>query len=76
MYYIPEVFGGYNFGKKVDQKDVKICCEMYGLRRKICSQEFEELARLLKPDLQVPMNVESALHLYKELLALIEENLE
>lgn len=76
MYFIPEVFGGRNFGKKINQKHVKLCCEEYGLRREICCKDFEELANILKPDLQVPMNVQSALRLYNELLALIEENLE
>ena len=75
MYFIPEVFGGHNFGKKVDLEDVNVWCEVCGSRRKICCQEFEDLARFLKPDLQVPINVHDALQLCRKLL-LIEENLE
>lgn len=76
MYFIPEVFGGHNFGKRVDLEDVNACCEIYGSRRKICCQEFEDLARLLIPDLQVPVNVHDALQLYRKFLVLTEENLE
>ena len=76
MYFIPEVFGGHDFGKKVDQKDVDVCCEMYGLRRTVCCEEFQGLAQLLKPDLHSPTTAHDALELYRELLNLIDEYME
>jgi len=45
MYFVPEVFSVHDFGKKVDQKDVDVCCEMYGLRRTVCCQECQGLAQ-------------------------------
>lgn len=76
MFFVPEVFGGHNFGKVVDQQDVDICCEMYGLRRTVCSKDFKNLAKLLKPNLQIPVTVQGALELYTELLELIDEIME
>jgi len=66
MYFVPEVFGVHDFGKKVDQKDVEVCCEMYGLRRTVCCQEFQGLAQLLKPDLHSPTTAHDALELYRD----------
>jgi len=63
MYYFPKVFGVHDFGKKVNQKDVNICGEMYGLRRTVCCQEFQGLAQLLKPDLHSPTTAHDALEL-------------
>jgi len=41
MYFVPEVFGGHDFGKRVDQKYVDVCCEMYGLHRKYVVKNFK-----------------------------------
>ncbi|XP_060608250.1 uncharacterized protein LOC132760318 isoform X1 [Ruditapes philippinarum] len=68
MYFVPELFGGHNYGKIVDQNDVDACCEMYGLRRTTCIKEFQDLVKLLKPDIRIPMDVQDALELYRELL--------
>jgi len=76
MYFVPKVFGVHDFGKKVDQTDVNICCEMYGLRRTVCCQEFQGLAQLLKPDLHSPTTAHDAIELYRELLKLIDESME
>jgi len=65
MYFVPKVFGVHDFGKKVHHKDV-ICCEMYGLRRTVCCQEFQGLAQLLKPDLHSPTTAHDALKLYRD----------
>ena len=65
MYFVPEVFGVHDFGKKVDQKYVDVCCEMYGLRKTVCCQEFQGLAQLLKPDLHSPTTAHHALELYR-----------
>jgi hypothetical protein len=43
MYFVPELFGGHNYGKIVDQNDVGACCEMYSLRRTTCIKEFSKM---------------------------------
>ena len=76
MYFVPEVFGGHNFGQRVEQTDVEICSEMYGVRRTVCCTEFQDLVKLLKPDLHLPITAQGALQLYRELLELIDETME
>ena len=56
MFFVPEIFGGHNFGKRIDQKDVKVCKELYGAPKKICSEEFNELVRLVLPHHDTPAN--------------------
>jgi hypothetical protein len=76
MYFVPKFFGGHNYGKIVDQNNVDACCEKYGLRRTTCFKEIQDLVKLLKPDIRIPMDVRDALELYRELLQLIDEAME
>ena len=49
---------------------------MYATHKETCYKDFKDLAKIVKPDLvEVPMDVTSALGLYRELLRLIDENL-
>lgn len=71
LFFIPQTVGARDYGTKINKDDVKICLELYGCERKVCSNEFAELARLLKPDLLRPMDADSALKLYFELIQLL-----
>jgi len=63
MYFVPEVFGGHDFGKEVDQL-------VYVAK---CCQECQGIAQLLKPDLHSPTTAHDARELYMELLKRIDE---
>jgi hypothetical protein len=66
MYFLPETFGALDYGTVVGKRDVTCCKDMYSVpKRKF--DEFSELAYLLKPDLQMPEDADSALNLFLEL---------
>lgn len=76
LFFVPEMFGGNQYGVKVDIDDVALCKEMYAIPKQICSREFEDLARLLKPDIVAPRNAEEAIALYNNLLSLYDRAVE
>ncbi|OWF45037.1 hypothetical protein KP79_PYT01623 [Mizuhopecten yessoensis] len=74
LFFIPETLGAHDYGTKVNKDDVKLCMELYGTARIVCCQEFKELIRLLKPDVQIPVDANSALKLYFELTQILSQH--
>lgn len=70
LFFIPGLFETHDFGNAANLNDVNVCKDMYSRPKRHC-EEFKELAHLLKPDLQMPLDAESALRLYTELNNLI-----
>jgi len=55
IYFVPEVFCVHDFGKKVDQKDVDVCCEMYNAqlhRRTWAIQRYRELLKMIDESME------------------------
>jgi hypothetical protein len=63
MFYLPELFDRQDFGTNVDIQDV-ICCRRMYSTPKNRNKDFKDLAQLLKPDLQMPHDVDTALQLF------------
>jgi hypothetical protein len=40
MFFVPEIFGGHNFGKRIHQKDVKVCKELLAHQRKYAQRNL------------------------------------
>lgn len=75
MYFVPEMFGGRDFGHQVNHEDVTLCLQMYSSHKRMYSEDIEELIHLLLPNhFQKPVGADDALALYMELLQLIEDN--
>ena len=70
MYFSPDTFVALYCGKLVDKRDVTCCKDMYSVPKKECN-EFSKLAYLLKPDLEMPADADSALELFLELNDLV-----
>ena len=70
MFYLPELFDSQDFGTNVDIQDVICCQRMYSIPKNI-NKDFKELAKLLKPDLQMAHDAETALQLFFELNKLV-----
>ena len=70
MFYLPELFDSQDFGTNVDIQDV-ICCQRMFSIPKNTNKDFNELAQLLKPYLQMPHDADTALQLFFELNALV-----
>ena len=68
LFNVPELTGFTDYGVDVDMQDVEICQELYTIPKQVCSDAFNELAYILKPDLQVPGNAIKAFELYESLL--------
>ncbi|MEW8548404.1 MAG: hypothetical protein AB2693_33285 [Candidatus Thiodiazotropha sp.] len=64
MYFLKEMFNVRDHGTSLDVSDVH-CVPKTSL------DEFRELAHLLKPNLEIPLDPESALHLFLELNELV-----
>ena len=47
-YFVPEVFGVHDFGKKVDQKDVDVCCQMYNAQLHTTHLSYTVIQRTAK----------------------------
>lgn len=73
LFNVPELFGSRNYGVPVNMEDVSICQELYAKPKEICSDTFSELAHILKPGLQMPLNAHNALDLYEELMHAYEQ---
>lgn len=73
LFYVPELFGGYEMGKSVDDIELNLCQEMYATSKQKERAEFHELAYLLKPNLQIPCNANDGLKLYEELICLYDQ---
>ena len=70
MFFLPDLFETAEYGILIDTSDVKVCLDMYS-RPKRHSGEFSELAHLLKPNLQMPLDAETGLQFFLELNNLI-----
>lgn len=66
MFFLPAIFETRDYGCIIDTRDVQVCKEMYS-RPKRYSEDFENLARLLNPALQMPLDAEEGLQLFLEL---------
>lgn len=73
LFFIPETLGARGYGTKINKDIVKLCMELYGTARNICCREFTELIRLLKPDVQTPVDANSELELYIELIQILRQ---
>ena len=49
LYYVPEIFGGRDYGHHVDLDNLEICLNLYSLPEKMYSENIEELAHCLLP---------------------------
>ena len=70
MFFLADLFETAEYGISIDTSDVKVCLDMYS-RPKRHSGEFSELAHLLKPNLQMPLDAEAGLQFFLELNNLI-----
>jgi hypothetical protein len=76
MYFVPEIYGGHNYGHRVDQGDIQICQELYGSPKRLYSNETEDRVRVLTLDNRRPLTADESLTLYIEILKMIEEHLQ
>lgn len=74
LFFIPQTVGARDYGTEINKNDVRVCLDLYGSARKVCCDEFKELVRLLKPDLQSPVDADSGLELYFELTQLLTQH--
>ena len=72
LYYVPEIFGGRDYDYRVDLGDVEVCLDLYSSRKKMYSEDIEELTYLLLPQHERPTNADQAYILYRDLLHEIE----
>ena len=72
LYYVPEIFGGRDYGHRVDLGDVEVCLDLYSSPKKMYSEDIEELTYLLLPQHERPTNADQAYILYSDLLHEIE----
>ena len=49
LYYVPEIFGGHDYGHHVDLDNSEICLDLYSSIEKMYSEDIEELAHCLLP---------------------------
>ena len=42
LYYVPEIFGGRDYGHRVDLGDVEVCLDLYSSPKKMYSEDIEE----------------------------------
>ena len=49
LYYVPEIFGGRDYGHHVDLDNLEICLDLYSSPEKMYSEDIEELAHCLLP---------------------------
>lgn len=73
MYYVPELTNGYNFKTSVNHEDVRVCLDLYGKEKEVCSAEFQDIVNIVKPDIRVPVHPYDALLLFNELHEILEE---
>lgn len=71
LYYVPEIFGGRDYGHHVDLDNLEVCLDLYSSPKKMYSEDIEELAYCLLPH-QKPRNPDDAYVLYRDLLQEIE----
>ena len=85
LYYVPEIFGGRDYGHHVDLDNLEICLDLYSSLERMYSKDIEELAHCLLhvPQHQRPRNPDNAclikrpfarnrsIHLKKKLLMAI-----
>ena len=74
MYFTPEICNGRNYSTTVNVLDVQACLDMYSISKEKFSDEYVEIARLLKPDVSTPSDPLDALELYLQLNSLYIEN--
>lgn len=72
LYFVPEIFGGRDYGHMVDLDDVEACMDLYSSPKKMYSENIEELAYELLPQHERPRNPDDAYVLYRDLLQEIE----
>ena len=72
LYYVSEIFGGRDYGHRVDLGDVEVCMDLYSSPKKLYSEDIEEFAYLHLPQHQRPTNADQAYILYRDLLHEIE----
>ena len=56
LYYVPEIFGGRDYGHHVDLDNLEICLDLYSSPEKMYSEDIKELAHCLLPQHQRPRN--------------------
>lgn len=66
MYFLPEMYNTCDVGTVTDARDIKCCKDMYSIPKRRFD-EFNELAQLLKPNLEIPMSADDGLQLFYEL---------
>lgn len=70
MYFLPEMFDSHDYGTVINKRDARCCKNMHTIPKRNFD-EFNELAHLLKPDLQIPLDADAALMLFTELNGLV-----
>lgn len=73
LYFVPEIFGGRDYGHKIDRNDLKTCMELYGKPKLTCSEEFKDLIHLVLSQHDTPSSVEEALAMYENILGSLED---
>ena len=73
MYFIPELTNGYYFKTSVDLEDVRICLDLYGKEKALCSAEFQDIVNILKPGIKAPVHPFDALRLFIDLCVILED---
>ena len=64
MIFLPDVYATRNYLIRTEERDVRICQEMYGQQSRDYSLEIEDLAEMISPGYEVPIRTEEALQLF------------
>ena len=67
IHFVPEIYGGHNFGNIVDLEDVKACIDMYADSKRMYSDEIRELSNLVLPDHELPSCAQDALCMFRQI---------
>ena len=64
MFFLPEVYLTTNYLIRTDERDVRICKELYGQECRDYSAEIEALVETISPGYEIPSQTEEALRLF------------
>jgi hypothetical protein len=64
MFFLPEVYTTRSYLIRTDERDVRICQELYSRQSRDYSEEIEDLAEIISPGYEIPIQTEEALRLF------------
>ena len=64
MFFLPDVYATRNYLIRSEERDVRICQKLYSQQSCDYSVEIEDLAEMISPGYELPIQTEQALRLF------------